>query len=351
MTSKYSLGSLYREALAEAGLDASQCSFQGPLLRQHGINRILFYPGSFNPPHKGHVQLLRHAFENAGEDLHIAGGVILPIDDERLQNKMRAKQYGFVLKKAQRIELLEKSGMPGNTFWVFGFSEKDWTSFQAALIQVCSKAKLDVKLVMLAGPDGVKIEGAPDPVYWNCPDVITTDVSRSANFRTPNGLVQISDYQGWSRVSCDMDRLRSQMRARLRGQTHRGNAYSPNHLIECAVDSRGNIDIEAAVQAAASKIQVLWVCYRQRKPKGWVRFIPADISQQPPEGDAPSSTKLRKIMAMTSDDKLEAELKGWAVSVELLVRFVREAKKRGDIFEQAPIVESPLYYDPSKVKW
>ena len=35
------------------------------------INRILLYPGSFNPPTHGHLALLSHAFESMHDDIKI----------------------------------------------------------------------------------------------------------------------------------------------------------------------------------------------------------------------------------------------------------------------------------------
>lgn len=108
------------------------------------------------------------------------------------------------------------------------------------------------------------------------------------------------------------------------------------------------LDIEAAVQAAATRIRALWVCYRHRRPKGWLRFIPAELSRQPSE--APSSSGLRRLMATAANDMLETELEEWALSAGLLATFVRDARKRMERFEQTPAVETHPY-DPTKVKW
>jgi hypothetical protein len=361
MTSTHTLGSLYREALKKLKLDPGQCTFEGPLLRQHGVNRVIWYPGCFNPPHIGHKQLLMHALENAGEDLHIAGAIVCPTDDENLRIKLCHKRYCHAIAKTQRVQLLEESGMPRNIVWVcplsnnteFGHAKDPTDRFKEAVVEVAARARLDVKFVLLSGPDYVRIDCAP--IDRNNPkpvitDVITTDVSRPVDFRTANGLVQISDYQGWGKVSFHINKLRPQMRGKLRGQPSESKTFSSDHVAGSAANRGGEADFEAEVQAAAAKIRAVWVCYRQRKPRGWIRFIPADLSEQPQE--SPSSTEIRKIMATAPNDRPEAELGQWALSAGLLATFVQEAKRRGEKFEQVPQPEPKKHeYDPAKVKW
>ncbi len=55
-------------------------------------------------------------------------------------------------------------------------------------------------------------------------------------------------------------------------------------------------------------------------------------------------------MAETTDDRLEAELECWALGVKMLAQFVREAKERGDVFEQTLVTETKAC-DYAKVRW
>jgi nicotinic acid mononucleotide adenylyltransferase len=154
-----------RLAFDEIGLPADNMNFDGPFLRQKGMNRVLFYPGTFNPPHKGHRDLLMHTFTNAGDDLHIAAGIILPTDDERLALKMSSQKHILHLTKHQRAALLRGAAFPAETFFIFDHSEENWRKFRAALMSVFQEARLEVKLVILGGPDWIKMEGAHDPAH------------------------------------------------------------------------------------------------------------------------------------------------------------------------------------------
>ena len=57
-----------------------------PLLSKDRVNRVLSYPGSFNPPHVGHLAVLRHAFESS-PDLNIVAGIVFPVAVEYIKEK------------------------------------------------------------------------------------------------------------------------------------------------------------------------------------------------------------------------------------------------------------------------
>ena len=46
-----------------------------PRLDSSRVNRILVYPGSFNPPHRGHLHLLNHVFYHGVPDLNVVAAI------------------------------------------------------------------------------------------------------------------------------------------------------------------------------------------------------------------------------------------------------------------------------------
>ena len=42
-----------------------------PRINPGKVNQILLFPGSFNPSHRGHLELLRHALDNCGSGANL----------------------------------------------------------------------------------------------------------------------------------------------------------------------------------------------------------------------------------------------------------------------------------------
>jgi hypothetical protein len=62
---------------------------QPPMLRRDRVNRILLYPGAFNPPHQGHMTLVHSAMLNTGADWNFIATLILPRDGDFVEGKRK----------------------------------------------------------------------------------------------------------------------------------------------------------------------------------------------------------------------------------------------------------------------
>jgi hypothetical protein len=104
-----------------------------PRLETTQTNRILLYPGSFNPPHHGHLALLSHAFESSRDDINIIAAIILPLDDDCVEEKCRDAGEDVVLTKDQRVRLWRGESGPNDWYWVYDRSMEEWDSFRNRL--------------------------------------------------------------------------------------------------------------------------------------------------------------------------------------------------------------------------
>src|SRR5271155_1648820 len=134
--------SVYQDDSRKARLRSGSDKRGIPLLSKDRVNRVLIYPGSFNPPHVGHLGVLRHAFESS-PDLNIVAGIVLLVAVEHIEEKNWRSGRRLVLSREQRSELWKRDArFPA---WAFAPNYK------------CSSVELREKIANAAKKDGYEI--------------------------------------------------------------------------------------------------------------------------------------------------------------------------------------------------
>ncbi|KAM4066798.1 hypothetical protein HRG_000820 [Hirsutella rhossiliensis] len=225
------LGDFVATVAAEQGLELNPSHppfnhHDSPILRPNRApNHVLLYPGSFNPPHRGHQALLDHVLRNAGDDLFLAAAIILPTDDDKLAAKNTKDEQPFLLTKAKRANLWHEAGLPKDRVWVFEGSEDSWKSFRARLQKNLARRCIDLRFVLLVGPDWISSRAASDPKSWDCVEALTSDVSRPVDFRYPYSLRQLPACSMWEPCSLQGDAPPSKVAI----DAAAGKSLSPQH--------------------------------------------------------------------------------------------------------------------------
>jgi hypothetical protein len=169
-----------------------------PTLENDRINRIIIYPGAFNPPHLYHMQVLRHGLQRSGQDLNVITAIVLPQDDEEIVEK-RNRTIFFPM--AQRLRLWGAD----SHFWVYGGGHAEFELFKDRLERIIVQDGYQLEFVLLCGGDNIKNDDStPDHRNGtNISGLLVTDVGKPVMFVSgfARPLIRLKNFEPWEKLA------------------------------------------------------------------------------------------------------------------------------------------------------
>ncbi|KAI4126235.1 MAG: hypothetical protein LQ338_003860 [Usnochroma carphineum] len=159
---------------------------QDPRVRKSLTNVILVYRGSFNPPHRGHLAVLWHAYKQLANELNIMAAIIYVRSDELLKNKYSSLNNRHLIPFVDRVRLWTQDPYFPPWAWVHADSTKGACSIlKTKLKKLAKKDGCRIRFADLYGPDCVTPDTDEDTFGEM---TIVSDVGREAGYDQQDGL-------------------------------------------------------------------------------------------------------------------------------------------------------------------
>ncbi|KAL8678421.1 MAG: hypothetical protein Q9186_005229 [Xanthomendoza sp. 1 TL-2023] len=152
-----------------------------PRLDPTRTNVVLVYRGSFNPPHRGHLAVLWHAFHQLSQPLNIIAAYIRLRPDKSIERKYGHKEGARIFSLEERVRLWKEDPAFPPWAWVYEHYKGGASALQERLKAFARADKCTIRFADLHGPDCYDGTGFSEMT-------ILTDVAREAGFDHPNGL-------------------------------------------------------------------------------------------------------------------------------------------------------------------
>ncbi|KAJ9269156.1 hypothetical protein DTO212C5_4839 [Paecilomyces variotii] len=169
------------------------------ILQPDHENLILVYGGTFNPPHRGHIDVLLSGLRPEVNALAI---VILPCEDYLLRNKMVKSPSDFVLHMQRRADIWEAiPSIPKDRVWVWTSTYFPFKPMIEALIRLTKADGFTLAFAHMIGPDNLRLDDPLMILPYVSPRILVTNKARyvAAQF-SPDGVPRVwHGFGEWSR--------------------------------------------------------------------------------------------------------------------------------------------------------
>ncbi|KXH49784.1 hypothetical protein CSIM01_03921 [Colletotrichum simmondsii] len=291
-----------------------------PQLKKCQENNVLIYSGCFNPPHLGHHNLLRRAFEGS-QDLNVIAAVVYPVSTRVLERKAKRRQQWLMFDVADR-------------YWTHDGGRLKFEDMWSRVLGAVKRDGFDLKFIEVAGPDHVVPTSVFKPFGWDFEvyRTILSNAGREFDLLQPGGQLERMRGYGYWEDAIDYTKAANPkndftdseheiVEERTIVSKSRFTLLSPPSIVETTtqpheVDGRvADTDNESAtVTNALSETHIsekeagsyektehgsyivpegrkIKVCRRIGDSETWVRFVPAEIAPL-----TLSSTRIRRIL-------------------------------------------------------
>jgi hypothetical protein len=271
--------------------------FPKPQLRKGVLNRILMYPGSFNPPHMGHKLLLTHAFFRSNME-NVVAAIVSPNSSEWIRKKLHNEPDALILSREERARLWDDDQLTPWS-WVNPYKNQSDGDFENALLRIVQANGFDIEFALVVGGDHIEQAASNNNDDEDSlePIVIFSDGLRSVP-RAPNGsLLTFAGYGEWQVTQAPDIRLFTSLASRKLSATavlgllypRAGNMITEHSWILRNKDARALVALQQCLRASG----YTKVCVNLQDANVQVHFVPA---RNAAGGSDVSATHIRAII-------------------------------------------------------
>ncbi|KAI9668926.1 MAG: hypothetical protein M1829_005238 [Trizodia sp. TS-e1964] len=296
-----------------------------PMLRSDRPNKILLYPDSFNPPHLGHFELLRHGFFKSGADMNLIAAIVLPLNDSSLERKVNNDDDPLIFTQEERIRLWTGDTPQHQWFWAFDSCISKWAAFRRLLSSLIQRDRFDFDWVALVGPDHIHVDVVQQGI-WGCNKMLVSDCGRKASFLSKeNKLIKLTEFTDWVEIKPDVPQLLKDARETVHAEFNCLIKESPKAARLLLEDDPRYRERQTILRycAAFNAGQGLHTCRRESCLLNIVRFIKAQAAPL-----KMSSSLVREVVRLHPPELLRKLLKNLVLYPDILMEMLAAKKKK-----------------------